>query len=73
MVDCDDKKDVEEEEETEIENKSTERKQTLIRIIASMIVFTIVSASKNQRLSYMYNHYFSGDICIDNMFSHHRV
>ena len=52
MVDCDDKKDVEEEEETEIENKSTGRKQTLIRIIASMIVFTIVSASKNQILSY---------------------
>ena len=44
MVDSDGKKDVEEEEETEIQSKSTERKQTLIRVITSMIVFTVVSA-----------------------------
>ena len=45
MVDSDGKKDVEEEEETE--NKSAERKQTLIRVITSMIVFTVVSSYRN--------------------------
>ena len=47
MVNNDTGKNVEEEKETEeIVSNKTEGKQTLIRIVVSMVVFTIVSSNK---------------------------
>ena len=71
MVNNDTGKNVEEEKETEeIVSNKTEGKQTLIRIVVSMVVFTIVSSNKfletdNNGLK------ISGNIFTDNMSSHH--
>ena len=70
MVNNDTGKHVEEEKETEIVSNKTEGKQTLIRIVVSMVVFTIVSSNKfletdNNGLK------ISGNISTDNMSSHH--
>ena len=50
MVNNDTGKNVEEEKETKIVSNKTEGKQTLIRIVVSMVVFTIVSSNKFPRL-----------------------
>ena len=45
MVNNDTGKNVEEEKEIKIVSNKTEEKQTLIRIVVSMVVFTIVSSN----------------------------
>ena len=70
MVNNDTGKNVEEEKETEIVSNKTERKQTLIRIVVSMVVFTIVSSNKYLETD-SNGLKISGNISTDNMSSHH--